>query len=92
MTKQTLTAVLLIAAPVAAQVIRELLPDVVRSAIAYGSAAKGLPFCEIRRSGFIGSVYKPRLGFTTPYLRIAQAAHEGKKQYNPSLLQTLHLP
>lgn len=53
-------------------------------AIALGSSAKAAPFYEIRVPGFVGSTYKPRLGyFTTPYLRVAQAAYEAKKLYKP---------
>ncbi|MCA1564032.1 MAG: hypothetical protein LC753_20745 [Acidobacteria bacterium] len=52
--------------------------------IALGASAKQAPFYEIRRPGFVGSTFKPRLGyFTTPYLRIAQAAYNAKKQYKP---------
>lgn len=84
MTKRILAVLLLITAPTAAQVITNVTPETVRSAIAFGTAAKEPPFYEIRRSGFVGSVYKPRLGFfTTPYLRIAQATYESKKQYKP---------
>ena len=72
------------AAPVAAQVVTEMTPERVREAIAVGTSQKEAPYYEIRKGGFGGSLYKPRLGsFTTPFLRVAQAAYEAKKQYRP---------
>lgn len=77
-----LVALLSATSVVGAQVVTTITPDAVRAAIALGGSAKQAPFYEIRRPGFVGSAFKPRLGyFTTPYLRIAQAAYEAKKQY-----------
>lgn len=81
---RTLAILLVAATTVGAQVVGELTPDVVRSAITLGTTAKAAPFYEVRVPGLFGSLYKPRLGyFTTPYLRIAQAAYEAKKFYKP---------
>ncbi len=57
-------------------------PSDIQAAIVYGSSRKAVPRYVIRKGGFFGSVYKPVLGvFTTPFLRVAQAAFEAKKQY-----------
>lgn len=72
----------LVAGPVSAQAISDLTPDQLRKAISFGSSQKKAPYYEIRKGGFFGSVYKPTLGgYTTPYLRVAQAAFRAKKQY-----------
>lgn len=72
----------LIAGSASAQVVTDMTPEKVREAIAFGTSQKEAPYYEIRKPGFIGSVYKPRLGsFTTPFLRVALAAYEAKKQY-----------
>ncbi len=74
----------LFTAPSSAQVVTEMTPERVREAIALGNSQKEAPYYEIRKSGSFGSTYKPRLGsFTTPFLRVAQAAYEAKKQYRP---------
>ena len=70
------------AAPVSAQIVTEMTPEKIREAIAFGTSQKEAPYYEIRLPGFVGSVYKPRLGsFTTPFLRVALAAFEAKKLY-----------
>ena len=74
--------VALLAAPASAQIVTEMTPEKIREAIAFGTAQKEAPYYEIRKPGFVGSVYKPRLGsFTTPFLRVALAAYEAKKLY-----------
>jgi hypothetical protein len=50
----------------------------VKEAIAYGAAARELRLYEL--SGRMGRV---RCGYTTPFLRVAMAAHEAKKNYKP---------
>jgi hypothetical protein len=74
----------LLPVPCWAQVVTEMTPERIRDAIAFGTSQKEAPDYEIRERGFVGSVYKPRLGsFTTPFLRVALAAYEAKKQYKP---------
>ena len=82
MTKRTLAVILLVAGTQSPLRSRGTLsPELVQTAITLGSAAKEAPFYEVRRPGFVGSSM-PRLGyFTTPYLRVAQAAYEAKKQH-----------
>lgn len=65
-----------------AQIVTEMTPERILEAIAFGTSQKEAPFYEIRERGFMGSLYKPTLGsFTTPFLRVALAAYEAKKQY-----------
>ena len=74
--------IILTATPASAQVLTNLTPVQIREAIAYGSSEKKVPYYEIRKGGIFGSDYKPTLGsYTTPYLRVAQAAFQAKKQY-----------
>lgn len=57
-------------------------PEMIREAIRFGTAQKERPFYEIRRPGYVGSLYKPRLGyFSTPFTRVADAAYSAKKEY-----------
>ena len=71
-----------LAAPASAQIVTQMTPEAISEAIAFGTSQKEAPYYEIRKQGFVGSVYKPMLGsFTTPFLRVALAAYEAKKQY-----------
>jgi hypothetical protein len=72
----------LVAQSASGQLVTDMTPERIREAIAFGKSQKEAPYYEIRKAGLIGSVFKPRLGsFTTPFLRVALAAYEAKKQY-----------
>jgi hypothetical protein len=81
--KYLLSFVLALSVPLSASVIADMTPDQVRAAIAFGISGKTAPPpYAIRQSGFVGSLYKPRLGYySTPFLRVAQAAFAARLQY-----------
>jgi len=66
-----------------AQVVTEMTQERIREAITWGSSQKNVDFPEIMsRSGWSWKSEKPRWSFySTPFLRVASAAHSAKKKY-----------
>ena len=64
------------------QTASTLTPEQIKEAIEYGAAEKSAPLYVIRDQGTSLSNYRPSIAaYTTPFLRVAQAAYAAKKLY-----------
>jgi hypothetical protein len=77
----TMLAVAVLVAPVArAQIVRDMTPAQVQQAIDFGTKAKNLSAYGIQEKAKFS--WPPVIAaYTTPFLRVALAAHEAKKKY-----------
>jgi len=72
----------LVATEASGQIVQEMTPERIREAIALGARSKALTAYKIQEKARFS--WLPQIGvFTTPFLRVALAAHTAKKRYKP---------
>lgn len=78
----TLLIACLVATEVSGQIVQEMTPERIREAIALGVKSNELAAYKIQEKARWS--WPPQIGvYTTPFMRVALAAHTAKKRYKP---------